>query len=440
LHRWFVEFNPLYLLSAALVLGGCFLLSRGLAGEESAWAPIGITLVSEVYAVALAGGAALLTRIGQRRPATMLALLFVLYQWDLTLHTETCALLGGVGPWAAAAWLAIFAGKIRLLAWAVRVRLAPRIVTAWVVGAVGLALGPHVVPGIGGRPAGALVAVWCFALGALYRRGGVESLEELTEWGRTVLARATRAAWLLSAAVVAAHVLFWAKDHAIDLSSVLVVAPLLCARAIRREARMWPVVVGALAFVGLALPGALSVSALLAAVALVLRALSPAFDAEPSPSDGGEAAEPPYRSTVGSAPVTASPAVARAVVDIAERARSYMGAVFALYLAAWTVPWSGGAWPLHVATLDAVLTIAVLVAVWRLRVRAALAPLVAFYAQLVVQAHLVPAPRSAAQWGGVAVALGFALLAASLGASYRLRARVTPGGSGGPLSRDPPPV
>jgi hypothetical protein len=33
--------------------------------------------------------------------------------------------------------------------------------------------------------------------------------------------------------------------------------------------------------------------------------------------------------------------------------------------------------------------------------------------------HLVPMPRSSVAWGGVAVALGFALLAGSLAASYR---------------------
>ena len=35
LHRWLVEYNPLYLLSATLVLGGMILTSRGLAREGS---------------------------------------------------------------------------------------------------------------------------------------------------------------------------------------------------------------------------------------------------------------------------------------------------------------------------------------------------------------------------------------------------------------------
>ena len=62
-----------------------------------------------------------------RRPAVLLALLTVLYQGDLTLHTETCAYLGGVGIFASVAWLAMFVAKLYALAWALkRYRLAGR--------------------------------------------------------------------------------------------------------------------------------------------------------------------------------------------------------------------------------------------------------------------------------------------------------------------------
>jgi hypothetical protein len=36
MHRWFVEYNPLYLVSAMLVLGGIWLLSREAAACASA--------------------------------------------------------------------------------------------------------------------------------------------------------------------------------------------------------------------------------------------------------------------------------------------------------------------------------------------------------------------------------------------------------------------
>ncbi|HEY8092007.1 MAG TPA: hypothetical protein VIF09_29300, partial [Polyangiaceae bacterium] len=236
LYRWFVEYNPLYLLSATLVLGGCFLVARGLAGREGVASSLGITLVSETYALCLLGGAALLTRIGQRRPAVLLALLALLYQWDLRLHTETCAYLGSPGAWAAAAWLAVFVAKIPLFAWAMRVRFARRVVAAATVAAVGLAVGPHVLSELGGRNAGALLGVWAFALGALFRApGGIESLVELTPWGHTVLRRTTRAAWLLSGTLLCVHVLYWTKDHAIDVSAALPVLPLLYVRRVRSE-------------------------------------------------------------------------------------------------------------------------------------------------------------------------------------------------------------
>jgi hypothetical protein len=59
--------------------------------------------------------------------------------------------------------------------------------------------------------------------------------------------------------------------------------------------------------------------------------------------------------------------------------------------------------------------------VWRAHVRLPLLPLGACYVHWLVQAGLLPAPRSEFEWGGSAVALGFALLAGSLAASYRFR-------------------
>ena len=54
-------------------------------------------------------------------------------------------------------------------------------------------------------------------------------------------------------------------------------------------------------------------------------------------------------------------------------------------------------------------------------VTVALAPLSGSYLHLAVQVGLVTAPRSLLSWGVSAVGLGFALLIASLAASYRLR-------------------
>jgi hypothetical protein len=425
--RWFIEFNPLYLVSAALVLTGCTLLLRALASDEGDWATFAIALLSDAYAFALVGGAALLVRIGLRRPATMLALLFVLYQWDLTLFTETSALHRVAGLAQAAVWLAVFAAKIPALAWALRLRFAPRVVAAWTLAGLGLACGPHVLPGLDARSAGAIVATWAFALGALYRRGGVESLADLGPWGQKVLARSLRAAWALSGGLVAAHVIFWASDHAIDLAATVLVTPLFVVRAVRSEGRAWALVAGTLLCVAMVHPGAFAIASLLASAAMVLRAFAPAFTSDPA-SSVAEApiAEPPYRWAVAAEGATAVPVAAAvvpsvAIVDAAARGRAIVGAVFGVYVAAWSAPWTGGQWPAHVVPFDVAMTALVVLTAWRLRVRRAWAPLLANYTHFAFAAGIVALPRTITQWGGTSVALGFALLAGSLVASYRVQ-------------------
>jgi hypothetical protein len=427
LHRWFVEFNPLYLVSATFVLGGCFVLSQGIANGESLWATLGITAVSEAYALSLIGGAALLVRIDRRRPAVLLALLALLYLWDLTLSTETSAYLGGAGWWVAAGWLALFGIKLVALAWAMRVRLARRVVVAGLLAAGLLAMGPRVVGELGARRAGELLAVAAFALGALYRRsGGIESTAELTAWGVTVLGRVTRAAWWLSGALLGVHVLFWSSSHAIALAAVVPVFALIRMQSVRSEARAWTIALGTLAATALVLPYVFAVTALLTGAALVLRALSWTFkDEAAGSSPSAEAAQSPYRwaeAASAGVPTHAVPVAAR--VGEEERLRAFTGAVFSAYLAAWTWSWSGGAWPAHTLVLDGLVTAAALLSAWRLRARFPLVPLGATYAHLAAQ--VVPPPRTAVQWGVTAVVLGFGLLFGSLAITYRMRASTPP--------------
>jgi hypothetical protein len=205
---------------------------------------------------------------------------------------------------------------------------------------------------------------------------------------------------------------------------LLPLVPLLLVRRVRSEARVWALVLGTLVLVGATVPAAFSVTALLAAGALCLRALSPSLPMEHRPAQAVARPEPPYRASVSSAPpeepeVAATVAPAR--VDHGARMRLLTGAGFALYLSAWTLGWSVGPWPAHVVALDIGLTVVVIAAAWKARVRALLAPLLVSYLHFVVQAGIVPAPRSLVEWGASAVGLGFALLAASLATSYRLR-------------------
>lgn len=94
--------------SAALVLVGEFLLSRGLAVTGGQVAELWFTGVTELYQGLLLGSAALLYRLGLRRPAVLLALLAAVYLGDLTLQTGISPLLGTVGVVASLVWFARF--------------------------------------------------------------------------------------------------------------------------------------------------------------------------------------------------------------------------------------------------------------------------------------------------------------------------------------------
>lgn len=421
LHRWLIEYNPLYLISATLVLGGMILTSRGLAREGSLYGEIGVAAISELYAAALIGGAALLTRLGHRRPAVMLGLLTALYQCDLTLHTETCAFLGAVGVWAAAGWLGLFVAKLYAIAWALKLRLSRLTIATATLGALGLTVFPHYLQSMDARASSSLVAIWLFALGSLVVSQQITSSVDLDAWGATVLRRAVRATWVMWAALLFLHVLFWSK---IQVEVLLPVAALLLIRRIRSEAQVWAVVAGTLVLVGVASPGYLSVAALLAMAALALRAV-PVTDAvrlAPASDPPVTSSPSPYRAF--SSEVEAPRAVAPApLVPFAPEARLRLmtGALFALYLSVWTLGWTRGPWPNHILALDLSMTVLVVLIAWRARVRSAIVPMTACYAHLVVQLRVIPAPRSLLQWGGTAVGLGFALLFVALGATYWLR-------------------
>jgi hypothetical protein len=435
MHRWLVEYNPLYLLSATLVLGGMILTSRGLAREGSLYGEIGVAAIAEVYAATLIGGAALLTRIGQRRPAVMLALLTMLYQCDLTLQTEASPYLGAVGTAATVAWLALFVAKLSALAWAMKLRVSKAAYATAAFAALGLAVLPRYFHELEPRVATALVALWLFGTFTLHGAagaGGVTSAVPLDAWGATVLRRAVRASWSLGAVLFVAHVMFWSTQHPIMLAALLPVAALLAARRLRSEGVTWLLVAATLVFAAVSMPSAFAVTALMATTTLVLRALLPSVPSAESPAAYGVAARDeagPYRAFVSGdrarwAPATAAPVFVAStfdMVDRAERMRLLTGALFTLHLAVWTLGWTGGHWPAHVLALDLATAVTALLLAWRARVRVALVPLAAGAMHLVVRAHLVPPPRSLLEWGATAVGLGFALLLASLLASYRLR-------------------
>ncbi|HEU4412983.1 MAG TPA: hypothetical protein VFS43_47515 [Polyangiaceae bacterium] len=416
LHRWFIEYNPCYLLSAALVLAGMTLLSRGLAGDASLHGRFGVTAVAELYSAALIGGAALLMRIRQRRSAVMLATLAIVYQGDLTLHTDTSPGLGAAGAVAAGAWFVLFVAKLSALAWAMRIRLSRAAVAAAALGALGLSALPFCLEALGRRGAGAVVMLWLFALVALRGSAVITSAEALDAWGRTVLRRAVRVAWCLLGALAVFHVVFWSVQGRLDLMTVVPVGALVAAHRARTERQAWAAVLATLAFVGWTMPSSLSAASLVAAAVCAVRgagALRRWADDARSP-----VAEGPYRAS-GEDGETASndPGGEGA-------SRWLLGAAMLAHLSIWTMGWTGGAWPAHVVSLDLLLTAGLGAGGWLFRTRAVMVPAATLWGHLIWQAGLVPRPHSTQAWGGTIVALGFALLGASLATSYWLRPRL----------------
>ena len=274
LHRWLVEYNPLYLLSAALVLLGTQLMARGLAGSGGVFGQVGVAAITELYAWVVIGGAALLTRIHLRRPGVLLVLIAVLYQFDLTLHTETMVYLGRAGAVAGFVWLVSFVGKLYAVTWAVRLRASRSAFAIPALGALGLAVLPRYCAELGPRMSTVLVASWLFALFAsgLWTLRRVTSVVPLDAWGSTVLQRALKATWSLWAVLGLAHVWFWSDEYNLQLAILLPLGALLCTRWLRNENATSCVVGATLLFVAAILPSYLWLTALFAGVTLCLHA------------------------------------------------------------------------------------------------------------------------------------------------------------------------
>lgn len=415
MHRWFVEYNPLYLLSAALVLGGLTLVSQEAARHASLVGELGVAGIAEVYAFALIGGAAFLTRIGLRRPAVMLGLLAVLFLGDLTLHVETCAYLGVVGRVAAGLWLVLFVAKLVLLAWAFELRPS---LSAWLVpvlAALGLAVLPQVLREVDEGLGTALVALWVFGIGAagLWTERAVRSAVALDVRGE----RALRGAWVLLGLLSLAHAFYWVWEHHLQIAGLLPALMLLGARWLRRERSLFGLVASTLILVGIFAPPWLSIAGLMGAVVLVLRAVrAPSSNRPIAPAPPPE----PYREAAFAPP----PPDHVEILGLAEpRAieRLVLGALACVHLSVWTMGWSGGEWPEHSFALDLGLAVACAALAYRTRRPLALAPVAVTYLHLFVLLGWITVPRGAMQWGLSSIGLGFFFLIASLLVSWRLR-------------------
>lgn len=416
LHHWFIEYNPLYLLSAALVLAGTNLLSRGFAEHANVYQMLGGASVAELYSWTLILGAALLVRIRLTRPAVMLALLSAVYQGDPTLHNETCVYLGWVGGLASLAWVVSFVLKLRVFAWAMHVRLSRSALLVPSIAAVGFTLVPRAFLVLGEQASTELVGLFAFGIFAagFWSARRIESRRELDDWGRTVFRRSRLAIWTILGSLAVLHFVAWSRHESVRLGVLIPVAAFCLTRFLPSEQAVWACVSSTLAVVALNEPSFFAVSAVMAACTLLLRALREPrleFTAVSAPTG-------PYRAPGAELPTYVPPALrfVRAASDALVRLS--LGSVFSLYLALWTYGWRSGPWPEHVLALDAVLALVVALVVWRFRAWGALVPLGATATHLVLELRLIPAPHTLTEWAGVSIGAGFVLLLGSLAVSY----------------------
>lgn len=141
--RWFVDYNPLQLLSACLVLCGIWFVAEHLDQTHSRFGDLYLLGLLEVYQLALLGGAALLMRLAYRRAAGFLGVLAaLLFFGDPTFQLEQLVTMGGWGWGVAVAWLLLLVAQLRLLARIFALRLPATLWAVIVAAGGGIALLP----------------------------------------------------------------------------------------------------------------------------------------------------------------------------------------------------------------------------------------------------------------------------------------------------------
>ncbi|MCA9535898.1 MAG: hypothetical protein KC593_19565 [Myxococcales bacterium] len=437
LHRWLVEYNPFYLASAALVLGGIWLLSREAARAASLWGALAVGALAELYALAAIGGAAFLVRIGQRRSAVMLGLLAVAYQGDLTLHNETCSYLGWLGVAASVGWLALCVLKLLALAWALELRPSRSAVAVPLLGAAGLALLPHTLHAVSVDVRSPLVCTWLFALfaGALWTRRELASAVPFDPRGR----RAVLGTWALWGALVLAHVGYWMPSYHVSVLPLVPALPLLGVAFAREEARVWALSATALVLGALFAPAQLWWVALATASTLAVGAARQTLWRRAP--DEPMTAKHPYRTAagfdggplgwtgnaaLGGTPNAGPRPVPQFFQDTDARLRLAAGALGAAYLALWIPDASGlgslahGTHTLPAQPLLGLFGLATIAAVtaWHARRPGLLGPLPPLIAHALVQHALLPLPESPLEWGVAYTCAGFLVLFGALAGSW----------------------
>jgi len=193
--RWFVQYNPLFTMSALCVLGGVLLLSQHLQSSTRD-VSLGLSVVVELYQWLLIGTAGLLyRRLNEHRPGVILGIIALVFLADPTLQLSALATAGHVG--ACVVWVVLVAAKLHALQHAFCLRLSasaravPVLAAACVAALPNARLFDDVADAV---PAALAVGIFLLGLLATMMKPTVASTRALGELGEEMLPRLVRAA------------------------------------------------------------------------------------------------------------------------------------------------------------------------------------------------------------------------------------------------------
>lgn len=213
-HKWFVNYNPLYFISALCFIFGVFLVSRDMHKIHWIDGQIILTGVIESYEVVVLAGSFILYRIvSQFRPAIILALLNIIFLFDCTFQTEHISTVYYLGGISTVLWILLFAVKLKILTWIFRLKIPLVSYIVPVLAAIGVAGTPYLLSYTNlDRSIIYLLITWYGAvLAALvfWFRPSVTCRNKLDEKGKTILLRITNAAWMIWGGFYCYHLISW---------------------------------------------------------------------------------------------------------------------------------------------------------------------------------------------------------------------------------------
>jgi hypothetical protein len=247
IYEWFVRYNPLYFVSAACFIFGVFLVSKGIYDIDWIDGQIILTGVIEFYQIlALAGSFILYRVLGQTRPAVILAIMNIVFLFDCTYQTEHLSYVPHIGGFLSVLWVVLFAMKLKVLTSIFRLKLPVVGFIAPILAAIGIAATPHLLYYTTIEPALIHLAMTWYGVGlvflVLWRRPDVICRTELEGFSKTVLRRASKAAWMIWGVFYLFHLISWIRffDIVITFANV---APVFVVLAFfsKREEFTWAV-------------------------------------------------------------------------------------------------------------------------------------------------------------------------------------------------------